>query len=243
MSYYRSILIVLQRLLVVAGALAPSAPVPVHAFGFGGTEEAQDSTMERAEMILEHEMKSEFMSGKMVTKYKGNRARCDYPKSMAGDVSVLLDLKKDFIAILMHDQKSIVKMPLEAQRKSVTEQFKNANIDLKKVAPPKPTGKKEKVGKWNAEIFETKLGTEKARFWVVKDFPNYRSIQARMAKFEMNGGYDPHSLDLGGLVVKSEMHIPPMGAITMTILRVREEAVEEKEFVVPADYTEPGVMP
>jgi hypothetical protein len=204
--------------------------------GFGGVEEAQDSSMNRSGLVIQMTMKSDSVNGKVVMKYKGELARVDMAENTDGAASMVIDLKKQNIAVLLHEQKMTMMTTFEAQRKLVQRLVKAGGVDLKKVAKPKPTGRKEKVGAWEAEIFETMAGKEKVRLWVVKDFPNYRSINARMAKFETDGSFDPNQFELGGLVVKSEFNVPPMGETSITLLRVREETVEDAEFKIPADY-------
>ena len=192
--------------------------------------------MNRSGLVVEQTMKSDSVNGKVIMKYKGSLARGDMPENIGGPVSMLIDLKKQNVAVLLHEQKMTMTMTFEAQKKLVQRLVKEGGVDLKKVAKPKSTGKKEKVGAWEAEIFETMVGKEKVRLWVVKDFPNYRSINARMAKFETDGSFDPNQFELGGLVVKSEFNVPPMGETSITLLRVREESVDDAEFKIPADY-------
>jgi hypothetical protein len=236
MNLLRSLFVCLLLVLPAALLFATDESSANSACGFGGQGDAQDSGRDRSDLVVEQKIESESMTGTVVIKIKGDVARYDMPESFGSAFSYLIDLKKKDLTVLMHPQKTTSKMMLEDQKKMTQAQLKEGDIDLTKMALPKATGKKEKVGGWETEIFETIVGKETARFWVVKDFPNYRSINARLAKFETDGGFDPSKFDLGGMVVKCEYNLPPMGAVTMTLLRVHEEKIDDDLFKVPKDY-------
>jgi hypothetical protein len=82
----------------------------------------------------------------------------------------------------------------------------------------------------------------KGRFWVAKDFPKFAEISAVQDKLgKLVGGavsgMAPQASDFGGMVVKSEMTI--MGkSVNSQLISAKEETVDPKEFVAPADYKE-----
>jgi Domain of unknown function (DUF4412) len=195
-----------------------------------------------ADLVIEQKMESAFVNGNVLMKIKGDNARVDMP-GPAGDMSVLVDMKKGEIATLVHAQKVAMKMNVEAAKKAGEQEAKKAGIDPAKIEQPKSTGQKEKVGEWEAEIYETKLGNSPARFWVAKDVPNYKSIMDQINKLSTatgSAGFDISKFDMGGMVVKSEMNTPA-GKVTATVVKVSEDSVDPSIFQVPAGYQETKV--
>lgn len=198
------------------------------------------SAWSRADLVIEQKMESGFVNGNMVMKIKGDQARMDMPAGPAGNVTVLMNVASGEMSTLMHAQKMAMKMNLAAAKKQAEAQAKQAGVDPAKIEKPKSTGQKEKVGEWDAEVFEGNMGGSAAKFWVAKDFPNYKSIQDQMTKLSNatgSAGFDPSKFDLGGMVVKSEVSTPA-GKVTTTLVRAKEEPVAETEFAMPKDYKE-----
>jgi hypothetical protein len=140
----------------------------------------------------------------------------------------------------MHQQILAINMNLSAAKKQAEQQAKATGIDPSKIEKPKSTGQTEKVGEWNAEVFEGNIGGSAAKFWVAKDFPNHKAIMDQMNKLSSatgSAGFDPSKFDLGGMVVKSEM-TTPAGKVTTTLVRAAEENVNASEFEMPAGYQE-----
>lgn len=198
------------------------------------------SAWSRADLVIEQKMESGFVNGNMVMKIKGDQARMDMPAGPAGNVTVLMNVASGEMSTLMHAQKMAMKMNLAAAKKQAEAQAKQAGVDPAKIEKPKSTGQKEKVGEWDAEVFEGNMGGSAAKFWVAKDFPNYKSIQDQMTKLSNatgSAGFDPAKFDMGGMVVKSEVSTPA-GKVTTTLVRAKEEPVAETEFAMPKDYKE-----
>lgn len=198
------------------------------------------SAWSHADIVIEQKMESGFVNGNMVMKIKGDQARMDMPAGPAGNVTVLMNVASGEMSTLMHAQKMAMKMNLAAAKKQAEAQAKQAGVDPAKIEKPKSTGQKEKVGEWDAEVFEGNMGGSAAKFWVAKDFPNYKAIQDQMTKLSNatgSAGFDPSKFDLGGMVVKSEVSTPA-GKVTTTLVRAKEEPVAETEFAMPKDYKE-----
>jgi hypothetical protein len=194
----------------------------------------------RADIVIEQKMESAFVNGNMVMKIKGDQARMDMPAGGAGNITVLMNTTTGEMATLMHQQKMAMKMNLAAAKKQAEQQAKATGIDPSKMEKPKSTGKTEKVGEWDAEIFEGNVGGSTAKFWVAKDFPNHKAIMDQMNKLSAatgSAGFDPSKFDLGGMVVKSEMNTPA-GKVTTTLVRAKEENVDAADFAMPTGYQE-----
>ena len=209
------------------------------------------TALARADIVVEQKMESAMLNGNVTMKVKGDKARMDMPSPVGGSQTMIIDNASGEIITLMHAQKMAMKMNINAIKQQAEAQQKAAGIDPAKMEAPKATGKKEKVGEWNAEIYEYAVGPMKGRLWVSKDFQNGKAINdqinavsAKMAA----GGMDPTKLNVPGMVVKTEMDTPG-GKFTTTLVKAVEQDVPAGEFVAPADYKEmampatPGAVP
>ena len=177
-------------------------------------------------------------SGNITVKIKDTKARAELSPQM----SYIMDGTTGESITLIHAQKNYMKVTA-AQGKALMEQMQKTQGAGG--PPPKPvaTGQKEKVEQWDAEIFTWSGGSLSVRYWVAKDFPNAAAIQAAMDKAQMGGlgalskSLLPANSDFPGMVVKTEMKTKGK-TITSTIVSVKEEAVDAKEFEAPADYKE-----
>ena len=190
----------------------------------------------RADVTVVQTLDSAMMKGEMVMKVKGDKARTDMPAGMMGNMTVLMDVKSGESVTLMHAAKMMLRMKTGDALAAAA-----AAIDSAKIQKPKATGRKEKVGTWETEIFEAETGVGPARMWVAKDFPNYAAIQKELKRISeattKGKTFDPQNFDMGGMVVKSEMS-SPIGKIVTTLVRVETKELDAKEFEVPQGYTE-----
>jgi len=194
----------------------------------------------RADIVIEQKMESPVINGIVTTKVKGDQARMDMPSPLGGNVTTLMNFKSGEMVTLMHQQKIAMKMNIAALKKQQEAGQKAFGVDPSKMEKPKATGQKEKVGDYDTEVFEMKQGTLEAKLWIAKDFPNAQSIKDQMAKLSssMGGaGFDPSKLDVPGMVMRSEVNTP-VGKMTITLVKAKEEAVDEKEFIKPEGYQE-----
>ncbi len=190
----------------------------------------------RADVTVVQTLDSAMMKGEMVMKVKGDKARTDMPAGMMGNMTVLMDVKAGESITLMHGPKMMLRMKTGDAMAAAA-----AAVDATKIQKPKATGQTEKVGAWDAEIFEAETGMGPARMWVAKDFPNYAAVQKELKRISdattKGKTFDPSNFDMGGMVVKSEMS-SPVGKIISTLVRVDTKSLDAKEFEVPQGYTE-----
>lgn len=192
----------------------------------------------RADVIITQKMESAMMNGEMTMKIKGEKGRVDMPAGPAGAMSMIIDGATGDVSTVMNGQKMVMKMA-GAQLKSAVEQAKKATGDAP-VEKPKATGAKEKVGEWDAEIYESKMGGQIAKIWVAKDFPNAVKLKAEMMKMSKamgQGAMDTATMDLPGMPVKTEVNTAA-GKMTMILTKAVEQPVDAAEFEVPKDYKE-----
>lgn len=194
----------------------------------------------RADLVIEQKIESQLLNGNSTMKIKGDKARMDMPSPVGGNVTVLMDLKGGQMTTLMHAQKMAMKMNMAQAKQAAEDQQKKTGIDLTKFEK-KATGTKEKVGDWECEIVEVKMGGMEGKLWVAKDFPNHKAIMDQMNRINAAAsagmGMDPSKMDLGGMTVKTEM-ATPVGKMTTTLVKVSEDPVADSEFTAPADYKE-----
>ncbi|MCE9608776.1 MAG: DUF4412 domain-containing protein [Chthoniobacter sp.] len=198
------------------------------------------AVLARADLVIEQKMESAAMNGNVTMKVKGDQARMDMPNPVGGNVTMLINFKSGDMVTLMHQQKMAMKLNLADVKKQQDAGQKALGVDLAKIEKPKATGQKEKVGEYNTEIYEMNQGPIQAKMWVAKDFPNAQAIKDQMLKFSNSmgsAGFDPSKLDVPGMVVKSEMGTAA-GKMTVTLVKAKEEPVDEKEFVKPEGYQE-----
>lgn len=193
----------------------------------------------RADITIEQKMESAMMNGNMTMKIKGDNARMDMPSPVGGNVTVIMDMKSGDMTTLMHAQKMAMKMNINDTKKQTEAAQKAAGIDPSKMEKPKATGTKEKVGEWDAEIYEFNAGGMSGKIWVAKDFPDAQVIKDQMSKMNKAaaGGFDPSQLDVPGMTVKTKIKTP-VGDMTTTLVKVSQDAVADSEFVPPQGYTE-----
>ena len=189
----------------------------------------------QADVTIEQKIESPVINGTTTTKVKGDLMRVDTPMpGGAGTVTMIIDLAKGKSTTLMAAQK----MAMTADLTAVKEAAQALAGDASKTEPPKPTGKSEKVGAWNADIYEFTAAGSTFKLWVAKDFPNGAAIKAQMDKLSkatVGAGVDLSKFNLPGMTVKTEMNGPQM-KMTSTVVSVKEGPVADSEFTVPSDY-------
>ncbi|MGV3662007.1 MAG: DUF4412 domain-containing protein [Prosthecobacter sp.] len=193
------------------------------------------ATFASADWVLVQKTMSDGQEKTITSKIKGGKARLD----MGADASVILD--EAGMTMMMHAQKVMMKADAAALKSMVDAAAKmGGQTDAPK---PKPvaTGQKEKVGDWDTEIFTWEGPMGKGRYWVTKSIPKYAEINAATDKLKAMGGamsaVAPEASDFDGMVVKLEAVV--MGKnVSTTLESVKEQDVEDKEFIPAEGYTE-----
>jgi hypothetical protein len=198
------------------------------------------ASLAHADIVIEQKMESAVINGNVTMKVKGDQARMDMPNPLGGNVTTLMNFKNGDMVTLMHQQKMAMKMNLSDVKKQQEAGQKALGVDPAKMEKPKATGKTEKIGEYNADIYEISQGGMQATLWVAKDFPNAQAIKDQMMKLSSSiggAGFDPSKIDVPGMVVKSEVNTP-VGKMTVTLVRAKEETVDDSEFKQPEGYQE-----
>ncbi len=191
----------------------------------------------RADLVIVQKVEGSGQSGEQTIKIKGDQARTD----LAQQVSMITNGASGEVVTLMHAQKAFLKISA-AQTKAMMEQVQK----LKPTGePPKltATGKKEKIGNYDCEIFTTNFGGVGVTYWIAKDFPNYPAVLAQMEKLQggsisaMGKGLMPELKDFPGMQIKTEMDLGGKKVSTV-LVSAKEEDVDPSSFEIPKDYTE-----
>lgn len=194
----------------------------------------------RADYVIVQKVEGGMQSGTMTLKIKEDKVRAD----IAEQVSTITDGATGEVMTLMHAQKNFMKISA-AQTKAGLEAMRKLQPQTATTTPPKltPTGKKEKVGAHDCEVFTWAAPGMTTTLWIAKDFPNAAKINAALAKLQNTGvaaaaaGMLPSPTDYPGMAVKTEMTMAGQ-KVTSTLVSVTEEAVAAAAFAVPTDYKE-----
>lgn len=191
-----------------------------------------------ADVVVEQNIESAMMNGKMVMRVKGDLARIDMP-SAAGEATILMNFKTGEMTTLLHAQKMAMKSDMKAMKAQAAAIQKAGGVDPSKMEKPKATGTTEKIGEWTADVYEIQAGTVSGKVWSAKDFPNAQLIKDELKKMnEANtSGFDASKMDVPGMVVKSVVSTP-VGPMTTTLIKAKQEALADSDFAVPTGYTE-----
>ena len=196
----------------------------------------------RADLVIVQHVEGSGQSGDQTIKIKGDKARTD----LAQQVSMITDGASGDSVTLMHAQKTFLKISA-AQTKAMMDQMQKLRPGAE---PPKlvATGKKEKIGNYDCEIFTTAFGGVAVTYWIAKDFQNYPAILAQMERMQagsisaMAKGMMPELKEFPGMQIKTEME---MGGkkISTLLVSAKEENVDPAAFEIPKDYKEVGSPP
>jgi hypothetical protein len=201
------------------------------------------TTAARADIVLEQKAEGPMLNARMTLKVKGNLARTD-TVSANSNMTILMDIKAERMMVIVHDKKMIMEKDMKAVRQQTEAAQRASGLDPSTVGKPKATGTVEKVGDWNAEIYEFSLGNLLGKIWVARDFPNGQVLREELKKVTAanNGGFDPNKLDVPGMIVKYQLNTQA-GLITSTLIKAVEEPVADSEFVLPRGYSEMAMPP
>jgi len=197
------------------------------------------TTIARADLVLQQQIVAANYTGIATVKVKGAKVRLDLYAGQPQAISTISDLSTGDSVTLMHNQKMFVKTS-----GALMKQAKSSGSGVASKAPiPHPTGKTEKVGAYNTDIYTWSnsrgiTGTA----WVAKNYPDYAKIRADLAVVDqsaavMNNGADPELSRLPGMVVKTQV-TGGSQTIIVTLVSAQEEPVDASLFQTPANYKE-----
>lgn len=190
-----------------------------------------------ADLVIVQKVEGGGQSGDQTIKIKGEKARCD----LTPQVSMIADGATGETITLMHQGRTFLKVSAE-QTKAMLDQLQKLRPQLEP-AKPQPTGRKEKIGEYDCEVFTANLGLVTVTYWVAKDYPNYQAVLAQLDKFQsasisaMGKGAMPSIKDFPGMIMKTETDLGGKKTV-QTLVSAKEENVDPAVFNVPAGYKE-----
>ncbi|MDR3404488.1 MAG: DUF4412 domain-containing protein [Chthoniobacter sp.] len=190
-----------------------------------------------ADLVIVQKVEGGGQTSDQTIKIKGDKSRTDLNPT----VSMITNGATGEIITIMHTGRTYLKVPPE-QTKAMMEQLQKFRTSPEP-AKLQPTGKKEKIGDYDCDIFTAGLGALTATYWLAKDFPNYQSVLAQLDKFQsgtisaMGKGLLPDIKDFPGMTMKTEIVMNGKKVAT-TLVSAKEENVDPKSFDIPAGYKE-----
>lgn len=193
-----------------------------------------------ADWVLESKIESPQINTGTVTKIKGDKVRTDMTAGPMGAMSSIIDTASGDSTQLLHGQKMAMKTSA-AQMKQAMEMAKKMSGKAEGSAQAKPTatGQKEKVGEYECEIWAVTDGSTSTKYWIALNHPQaaaLKDVEKKMRSGALGGAMmGPDTSVLPGPALKTEMTMP-QGKTVITVLSIKEQAVDAKDFEVPADY-------
>ena len=176
-----------------------------------------------ADLILKEKFKSPQVNGILFYKIKGDKVRADMPETPNGSVSTISDGSTGETITLLHMEKQAYIVSGEAWLK----------LSPKRSA--KDSGKSEKIGEYNTEIYvwSDPRGIT-VTLWVAKDFPNFSKFKEEFAKLK-NSSVASGWNDLPGVIVRTKV-IANGTESTVDLLSISEAPVDKRIFEIPNNY-------
>ena len=188
-----------------------------------------------ADTVISESLESHGRNITMTLKIKGDKIRIDASPM----VSIIMDITTGDSLSIIHPQKSYMKIS-GAQQKAIIDLMKKSSTPAEKPNIV-DTGKSEKVGNFNAEIYTLNTPTSNLTLWITKDIPN--DVVEKLRQFQKMkptgaaGVFAPDTSDLPGIPVKTQI-VKGAETITITILSVEEKAIDDADMAPPAGYKE-----
>lgn len=192
-----------------------------------------------ADWVIENKIESPQLNSATTTKVKGDKLRVDIADGPAGAMSSIVDTKSGESIQLMHAQKMAVKTSGAALKQAMDAAKDKAGVKDSTNAEVKPTGKSEKVGDYDCDIYTWTDGTNTSTLWIAKNHPQAAALKAfeKQMRSGFFGGMQmgPDTSKLPGPAIKTETTVQGT-KIVSTITGIKEENIDAKEFDVPAGY-------
>ncbi len=191
----------------------------------------------RADLVLVQKVEGGGQSGEQTIRIKERKSRAD----LASTLSLITDGATGDAYTLKHSDRTFMKIPA-AQSQAMLEELKKKRGE----APPpelKTTGKKEKVGEYECEIFKCDLGGMAVTYWIAKDYPDFAAIQKQLSVVQSGAlalssqGLMPDPATFPGMTMKTVIELNGK-KVTTTTTSVQETAVADTLFEIPRGYKE-----
>lgn len=178
----------------------------------------------------------------MTMKIKADKARVD----VSPQVTTIFDAKTGDMINLMRDQKMVVRMSADKLR-AAAEMMRKSQGEKESTEKPKivATGKKETLNGYQTEQYTCDSPGFKATYWIATNYPDSATILKQLQAIKMDALSGPNShmpdyRDLPGVPVKTVLSFHGK-EMTTTLNSIKQDALSDSEFSVPADYKEMNI--
>ena len=203
-------------------------------------------TASRADLTLQQKADDGKHVRDLTTKIHGDKMRLDVTRD-TNTLNIIIDMATRDSMTLVPETKTYVKRSGAELRAQAEARKKTAGTNAPDMDTPSAaavdTGKAETIGGLDTEIYTWAGGHNlKETLWVAKDFPNYKLIQAELAKvdaYNRAGAHrnaQPEMSLLPGMVVRMEIIADDQKG-TNTLVAATVEPLDASLFELPPDYT------
>lgn len=195
------------------------------------------AALARADIVVVQRVDGSGQSGEQTIRVKDSKARCD----IGGAVSVLVDRQTGETTTLSHAERGFLTLTPDANR-AMFEKMKKAR-GAQEAPALVVTGKKEKIGDYQCDIFTADVGAVKVTYWLAKEYPGFQNFLTQLDVLEgapgasPAGGLAPRTKDLPGMPMKMLMEMSGQ-KVTISLLSAKEENADPAIFKIPAGYKE-----
>jgi len=195
----------------------------------------------KADYIIKEEIEHSGKVQPISIKIKGTKTRID----VAGTNSVITDTATGDMTVLMHGQKTLMKVNAEmvkAQMKALKE-LSGQKSDVSAEVDLKPTGNHEQIDGYDTEEYTTDVNGVPTSLFIAKSYPDYQQIVAAIYQIQNS----PVVAEAHGLVIPPEklpglplrtVHTINGQKLVVNITSTQKTDLPDTDFSVPADYKE-----
>jgi len=190
-----------------------------------------------ADWVVETRIEDPDGTAVSVTRLKGDKMRLDMPKGPLGAMSTIFDSASGDWIFLMHGLKTFQKQSAAEMKQALDAIWAGGKARSGEMPKYQATGQKEKVGDFDCEIYALTDKRMSMRLWVARSHPRaavLKTIDKLNARLLPSG--DLGYTSLPGVVLKTEMDLGGKKT-TSTIVSVKEQDIDAREFEAPAGYT------
>ena len=197
----------------------------------------------RADYVIVQRVEGGRDAGTMTLKIKGAKLRAD----LAPQISVITDGVTGDVITLAHALRRFMRIPAErtgALQEKMEKHVGNAGSHGGEAwRKPVSSGRREKVDRYECEVFTWSGKGLSATYWVARNYPNHAAITAaleqniRAGLGALSRRMAPKPGDFSGMIMKTELHLADR-KLTTTLVSVHEEELADSLFTVPPDYEE-----
>jgi hypothetical protein len=200
------------------------------------------TALARADIVIVQNVDGMAQTGQMTVMVGAGKVRTD----ITAQISTITDTSTGDVTTLMHAQKSYMVISA-ATSKAMADQMRatmqQSGAPAASPAPPRATGKTDKINGFDAAEYTFSNGNMKATYWISSTFPNAKMVEEALAKLRKGGladitrGITPDLSSLPGVPVKTEVEINGQ-KITTELISAQQQDVDPAEYQVPAAYKE-----